>query len=188
LLGERHWWLSRRQLRLARFGPDLEVFPGGGEEIEALHECWKEWERRFGLAWRVQNECPNFGDEDALARREGVGQLEYGRLVAIVEEHLAAFDRSLPDPPGWELLEPASPAAGEQGLSRVRCGACGARVIVFAAEVADAVPASSLPRLGAALAGVRDREGFSYALADRRGHFVCPGCGEDEYRGGPAAA
>jgi hypothetical protein len=188
LTGERHWCLSGRQVRLARFGPDLEVFPGGGEEVEALYERWKEWERRYGLAWRLQRECPHLGDAWALASQLGVAELEPARLVAIVDERVAAFDPSLPDPPGWELLERPEPRPEERGLLRLACGGCGAKVILLGPAVAAAVPVRSLPAVREALAGLRDSSDFCFALTDAAGHFPCPACGADQYAAGQERA
>jgi hypothetical protein len=180
--------LSGRQVRLARFGPDLEVFPGGGEEVEALYERWKEWERCYGLAWRLQRECPHLGDAWALASQLGVAELEPARLVAIVDERVAAFDPSLPDPPGWELLERPEPRPEERGLLRLACGGCGAKVILLGPAVAAAVPVRSLPAVREALAGLRDSSDFCFALTDAAGHFPCPACGADQYAAGQERA
>jgi hypothetical protein len=134
------------------------------------------------------NECPRWPDSDSLAREKGREELDDQELVALVDQQLAAWDPSLPDPPGWQQLSTSiapSPGARTDGrLLRVGCGNCGAKLNLLPASVAATVPTKNLPHLRQALAHLHDQDNFHYALADNRNHFPCPRCGEDQYAGG----
>jgi hypothetical protein len=187
LVGDQHWRFSERQLALARRGPLEVLFTDDPDSAEAqtLQAAWREWDKRFGLHWRLQNECPRWVDREALAgEQHGPGaDFELAEFVALVDQHRAEWDRSLPDPPGWDQLSRGGGSRtrpGDGGQLRVACGNCGARLIVLPAEVAAAVERQSLPDLRQALARVRDNGDFSFALADQNSHFPCPRCGEDQ--------
>jgi hypothetical protein len=188
LIGERHWRFSPRQLELARHGP-LELFStddAGSAEAVAADAAWRDWDKRHGLRWRLQNECPRWPDSDALARDNGHDELDDQELVALVDQHLAAWDASLPDPPGWERLSTRaapSPGRSNRRLLRVGCGNCGAKLNLLPASVAATVPNKTLPQLRQALAQLHDHDSHHYALADDNNHFPCPRCGEDQYAG-----
>jgi hypothetical protein len=175
-----HWRLSWEQLELARYGPD----EGSGEAVRAL---WQEWNSRYGFRWRLQNECPSEEDEWALDERFD-GYVGDAELVGLVEEAVADWDGSIPNPPGWEdvgrMPEPATIAevvgVGPR-VTRLACGRCGSKLAVLPGSVSAAVAADGLAGLRESLGEVRDLDGFLFALADSRGHFTCPVCGEDQY-------
>jgi hypothetical protein len=185
LIGWRHWRFSRRQLELVRQGPAELSFPFAreGDEAEALAAAWAGWNKRFGLRWRLQNECPYWLDASRLAVADRFAEDDYEWLVALVEEHVRGWDSSLPDPPGWDELGRTGPVEVDAAglVLPVGCGNCGAKLNLLPASVAAAVPEASLPLLRAALAELHDREQYGYALADSSDHFPCPRCGEVEY-------
>ena len=182
LLGEKHYRLTPRQLRLARSGPAAVLRAGSEERLYELMLAWNGWDRAFGLRWRLQNECPRASDAAELAQERAVEALSAAELVAIVDEHVSSFDPSVPNPPPWEQ-EPDRPRGErwrEDAALRVACGSCTARVIVLPATIAAAIPTRSLARVRAVLAALVD-QGSRYALADTQRHFRCPTCGADQY-------
>ena len=188
LVTNRHWRYDDRQLNLARFGPSWVWFDEKRTpEVQALARTWEEWDLEYGLAWRLQNECPSQDDERRLGRLLG-HWVTPEHLLGAVGAAVTAWDPSLPDPPGWDRVGEESFTRArlearddEGGPPRAGCGTCGTKVVLLPAAVAAAVPEQSLPALRAALSALRDEDGFRFTVVDQTGHFPCPRCGTDQY-------
>ncbi len=193
LLTGEHWRFSRRQVHLARNGPNYVFYDWfiGSPEAHASVAEWQQWNERYGFAWRMQNECPSFDDQRLLASTLGFSDVYFltpEQFVAAVDDKIANWDPRLPDPPRWHEVDlPQQPEPGGRAQSagaaqRARCGHCGAKLIMLPASVAATIPKRNLPRTRLALGRLEDG-GFRYALADQANHFPCPSCGEDQYAG-----
>jgi hypothetical protein len=101
-----------RQELLATCGvgaPPARLERPGGPVLD-LEDQSEDWDKRYGLRWRVCAGCPTHDDRLAVARRAGL-KVERKDLEQIVErwEELVAQTyprglRGMPDPPGWEHL------------------------------------------------------------------------------------
>ena len=194
LLESNHWRLSDQQLALARDGPAWVYFDHADTpEVQAAAAVWQAWDERYGLDWRLQNECPTQEDERRLGKRLG-HYVDSDDLLAGVENAVASWDASLPNPPGWDELGARPRYSGERAttddesndsddIRRVGCGNCGAKLLLLPATIAAAATSKRLPHLREALGSLRDEDGFRYTLANHADHFLCPNCNDDQYAG-----